>query len=73
MLSFLIAKDKNFWGEMLVHEMSAPKNNVGKGTGLASSETHIGRYPRLSMTMLEVSGAKRHQSEKRDQLDFSFN
>ena len=68
MLSFLIADDQNNWDGMLLHAISAHNNNVSRGTGLAPHETHIGRYPRL--TILEGSGAKGHQSEKRDQLGF---
>ena len=70
MLSFLIADDQTNWDDMLFHAISAHNNNVSRGTGLAPNEIHTGRYPRLPMTILEGSGAKGHQSEKRDRLDF---
>ena len=68
-LSFLIADDQNKWDEMVLHAVPAHNNNVSRGTGLAPDEIHIGRYPRLPMTIKEDSGAKGHQIEKRDQLD----
>ena len=70
MLSYLIADDQNNWDEMLLHAIAAYSNNVSRGTGLAPNEVHIGRYPRLPMTILEGSGVKNHQSQKRDQLDY---
>ena len=69
-LSYLIADDQKKWDEMLLHAISAHNNNVSRGTGLAPNEVHIGRYPRLPMTILEGSGVKGHQSEKRDRLGY---
>ena len=44
---------------------AAHNNNVSRGIGLAPNEVHIGRYPRLPITvLLEGSGVKAHQSEK---------
>ena len=34
------------------------------------NEVHIGRYPRLPMTILEGRGVKGHQGLKQDQLDY---
>ena len=70
MLSYLIADDQKNWDEVLLHAIAAHNNNVSRGTGLAPNEVHIGRYPRLPMTILEGSGVKGHQSAKRDQLDY---
>ena len=70
MLSYLTADDQNNWGEMLLHAIEAHNNNVSRGTELAPNEVHIGRYPRLPMTILEGSGVKGHQSAKRAQFDF---
>ena len=70
MLAYLIADDQKNWDEMLLHAIAAHNNNVSRGTGLAPNEGHIGRYPRLPMTILEGSGVKGHQSEKRDHVDY---
>ena len=70
MLEYLIADDQNNWDDMLVRAIAAHNNNVKRGTGLAPNEVHIGRYPRLPMTILESSDVKSHQSEKRDYLDY---
>ena len=53
-----------------MHAIAAHNNNVSRGTGLAPNKVHIGRYPRLPMTIIECSGVKDHQSEKRDHLDY---
>ena len=47
-----------------MHEVAAHNNSVSRGTGLAPSEVHIGRYPRLPMTILEGRGVKGHQGLK---------
>ena len=54
---------------MLLHAIAAHNNNVSRGTGLTPNEVHIGRYPRLPMTIFEGSGVKGHQSVKRNHLD----
>lgn len=69
MLSFLITDNQKNWDEMLIHAVSAHNNNISRGIGLAPNEVHIGRYPRLPMTILEGRGVKGHQGIKRDQLD----
>ena len=51
-----------------MHAVAA--HNVSRGTGLAPNEVHIGRYPRLPMTILEGRGVKGHQGLKQDQLDY---
>ena len=53
-----------------MHAVAAHNNNVSRGTGLAPNEVHIGRYPRLPMTILEGRGVKGHQGLKQDQLDY---
>ena len=51
MLSYLITDDQTNWDEMPLHAIAAHNNIVSRGTGLAGNEIHIGRYPRLSMTI----------------------
>ena len=70
MLSHLIADNQTNWDELLLHAIAAHNNSVSRGTGLAPNEAHIGRYPRLPMTILEGRGARDHQGLRRDQLDF---
>lgn len=70
MLSHLIADDQNNWDEMLMQAVAAHNNNVSRGIGLAPNEGHIGRYPRLPMTILEGRSVKGHQSLKQDQLEY---
>ena len=53
-----------------IHAVAAHNNNVSRGTGLAPNEVHIGRYPRLPMTISEGRGAKGHQGLKQDQLNY---
>lgn len=68
-LSHPITDVQNNWDKMLLHVIAA-HNNVSRGTGLAPNDVHIGRYPRLSTTILQGSGVKGHQSAKRDQFEY---
>ena len=61
---------RKIWDEMLMHAVAAHNNNVSRGTGLAPNEVHIGRYPRLPMTILKGRGVKGHQCLKQDHLDY---
>ena len=70
MLSHLIADNQSNWDELLLHTIAAHNNSVSRGTGLAPNEAHIGRHPRLPMTILEGRGARDHRGLRRDQLDF---
>ena len=70
MLSHLIADNHTNWDELLLHAIAAHNNSVSRGTGLAPNEVHIGRYPRLPMTILEERGARGHQGLRRDHLYF---
>ena len=69
MLSHLIVDNQTNWDELLLHAIAAHNNSVSRGTGLAPNEVHIGRYPRLPITILEGRGARNHQGLRRDQLD----
>ena len=70
MLSHMMADDQANWDEMLPHAVAAHNNNVCRGTGLAPNLVHIGRYPRLPMTILERKGVSGNQGLKQDQLDY---
>ena len=69
MLSYLIADDQKSVDGMLMNAVAAHNNNV-RGARLAPNEVHLGRYPRLPMTILEGRGVKCHQRLKQDQLDY---
>ena len=70
MLSHLIVDNQTNWDELLLHAIAAHNSSFSGGKGLAPNEVHIGRYPRLTMTILEGRGARDHQGLRRDQLDF---
>ncbi|CAB1111159.1 unnamed protein product [Ectocarpus sp. CCAP 1310/34] len=71
MLSHVVCSQQTDWDEYLLQVCYCHNNHVSKATGLAASEIHIGRYPRLPMTILgprnEIRG---WQSTKQDQLDY---
>lgn len=52
------------------HAVAAHNNNVSRGTKLAHTEVHIGRYPRLPMTILKGRDVRGNYGFKRDQFDF---
>ena len=54
---------------MLMLVVAAHKNNVSRVTGLDPHEVHIGRYPRLPLTVLEGRGVRGRQGLQQDQLD----
>ena len=70
MLSYLVVDNQTDWDEMLPHAVSAHNNNVSRGTGLAPNQVHIGRYPRLPLTILEGRGARGHQGLRADQREY---
>ena len=70
MLSHLIADNQTSWDELVLHTIATHNISVSRGTGLAPNEVHIGRYPRLPMTILEGRRARGHEGLRRDQLDF---
>ena len=70
MLFHLVADNQTNWDELLLHAAAAHNNSVSRGMGLAPNEVHIGRYPSLSMTILEGRVVKCHEEPRQDQLDF---
>ena len=70
MLLYLVADDQKHWDKLLLHAVSAHNNDVSRGIGPAPNEVHIGRYPRLPMTILEKRGVMGHQGLKVDQLEY---
>ena len=52
MLSHVVSSRQNDWDEYLLQVVYAHNNHISRATGLAPNEVHIGRYPRLPMTLL---------------------
>lgn len=55
MLTYPAADHQRDWDNMLMHYVSAQNSNGSAGIDLAPNEGHIGRYPRLPLTILEGS------------------
>ena len=70
MLSMMVNEKQNDWDEHLPYIEFAYNNSVSAATGLAPNEVHLGRLPRLPLTIFERSNVGGHQSLNRDQLDY---
>ena len=71
MLSRLVADNQTNQVKLLLHAIAAHNNSVvSRDKGIAPNEVHIGRYPRLPMTIIEGRSARGHQGLRQDQLDF---
>ena len=70
MLAMVCNEYQNDWDVHLPHVEYAYNNSVSAATGLAPNEVHIGRLPRLPLTIFERSYGNGHQSLDRDQLAY---
>ena len=68
MLSLVINEQQDDWDEWLPYVVQAYNNSVSAATRLAPNEIHLGRMPRLPMTMIDECVVKEHTGEKQDQL-----
>ena len=68
MLSLVISEQHDDWDEWLPYVVQAYNNSVSAATGLAPNEIHLGRMPRLPMTVIDECVVKGHTGEKQDQL-----
>ena len=68
MLSLVISEQQDDWDEWLPYVVQAYNNSVSAATGLAPNEIHLGRMPRLPMTVIDECVVKGHKGEKQDQL-----
>ena len=68
MLSLVISEQQDDWDEWLPYVVQACNNSVSAATGLAPNEIHLGRMPRLSMTIIDKCVVKGRTGEKQDQL-----
>ena len=67
-LAMVVNELKNNWDEQLPYVEFEYKNSVSAATGLASNEVHMGRLPRLLLTVFERTGVAGHQRLARDHL-----
>ena len=70
MLAMVVNELQNNWDEQLPHVEFAYNNSVSAATGLAPNEVHMGRLPRLPLTIFERAGVAGHQSLARDHLAY---
>ena len=66
MLSMVVNEQQNDWDLHLPHVVFAYNNSVSAATGLAPNEVHMGRLPRLPLTIFENRNWGGHQSLDRD-------
>ena len=57
---------QNDWDVHLLHVECAYNNSISAATGLAPNEVHLGRLPRLPLTVFDRSYGGAHQSLDRD-------
>ena len=62
MLATVVNERQDDWDLQLPHVEFAYNNSVSAATGLAPSEAHMGRLPRLPLTVFERTGVAGHQS-----------
>ena len=70
MLAMVCNEHQNDWDVHLPHVEYAYNNSVSAATGLAPNEVHIGRLPRLPLTVFDQSYGGTHQNLDRDQLAY---
>ena len=70
MLSMVGNENQTDWDLLLPHVSSAYNNSVNAATGLAPNEVHIGRLPRLPLSVFEPDNVGGHQSLERDHLTY---
>ena len=70
MLAMVCNEHQNDWDVHLPHVEYAYNNSVSAATGLAPNEVHMGRLPRLPLTVFDRSYGGMHQNLDRDQLAY---
>ena len=55
MLAMVVNELQNIWDVQLPHVESACNNSVKAATGLTPNEVHMGRLPRLPLTIFDLS------------------
>ena len=75
-LAMIVNERQDDWDLHLPHVEFAYNNSVSAATGLAPNEVHMGRLPRILLTVFDRTGVVRHQSLACDHLaycDFATN
>ena len=72
MLAMVVNELQNNWDVQLPQVEVAYNNSVSAATGLAPNEVHMGRLPRLPLTIFERTGVFGHQSLARDHLAYCY-
>ncbi|CAB1102179.1 unnamed protein product [Ectocarpus sp. CCAP 1310/34] len=70
MLAVVVNEQQNDRDVHLPHVEFAYNNSVNQSTGLAPNEIHIGRIPRLPLSVFDHPKVGGHQSLARDQLEY---
>ena len=70
MLALVVNELQNDWDMPLPHVEFAYNISVSAATGLAPNEVHMGRLPRLSLTVFERTSVFGHQTLARDHLAY---
>ena len=70
MLAMVVNELQTNWDEQLPHVEFACNNSVSAATGLAPNEVHMGKLPRLPLTIFERTGVSGHQSLARDHIAY---
>ena len=70
MLAMVVNERQDDWDLHLPHVEFAYNNAVSAATGLAPNEVHMGRLPRLPLTIFDRKGVVGHQSLDRDHLAY---
>ena len=66
MLYMVVNDRQNDWDLHLSHVMLSYNNSVNAATGLCPNELHLGRYPRLPITVFERNTFDGHQGLDQD-------
>ena len=69
-LAMVVNERQDDWDLKLSHVEFAYNNSVSAATGLVPNEVHMGRLPRLPLTVFERTGVTGHQSLARDHLAY---
>ena len=70
MLAMVVNERQDGWDLHLPHVEFAYNNSVSAATGLAPNKVHMGRLPRLPLTVFDRTGVVGHQSLARDHLAY---
>ena len=70
MLAMVVSERQDDWGAQLPRVEFAYNNSVSTATGLIPNKVHMGRLPRLLLTIFDCSGIANHQSPTREQLAY---